>query len=79
MNKVPTLGAWIRRFLMEYLVNERNLARNTQESYRDTLRLLVPLAAQDARKRLARSRVLEHNQRLRRSRPGNESQCLGQL
>ena len=41
------LGPWIRRFLMEHLVAERNLSRNTQRSYRDTLRLLLPrLAAQ---------------------------------
>ena len=30
------LGPWVRRFLLEYLVAERNLARNTQVSYRDT-------------------------------------------
>ena len=36
------LGPWIRRFLLEHVVAERNLARNTQTSYRDTLRLLLP-------------------------------------
>lgn len=36
------LGPWIRRFLMEHLIGERNLARNTQVSYRDTLALLIP-------------------------------------
>jgi integrase/recombinase XerD len=39
------LGPWIRRFLMEHLAGERNLARNTQVSYRDTLALLLPFAA----------------------------------
>jgi integrase/recombinase XerD len=39
------LGAWIRRFLLEYLVGERNLSRNTQASYRDTLTLLLPFAS----------------------------------
>ena len=39
------LGPWIRRYLLEYLVGERNLARNTQRSYRDTLALLLPFAA----------------------------------
>lgn len=39
------LGPWIRRFLLEHLVTERNLATNTQRSYRDTLRLLLPQAA----------------------------------
>lgn len=36
------LGPWVKRFLLEYLVAERNLARNTQVSYRDTLTLLLP-------------------------------------
>lgn len=39
------LGVWIRRFLLEYLVGERNLSRNTQASYRDTLTLLLPFAS----------------------------------
>ena len=36
------LGPWIRRFLLEHVVAERNLARNTQASYRDALRVLLP-------------------------------------
>ena len=43
------LGGWVRRFLIEHLVVERNLSRNTQRSYRDTLRLLIPFAV-DAHK-----------------------------
>jgi site-specific recombinase XerD len=39
------LGTCVRRFLLEHLMVERNLARNTQQSYRDTLRLLIPFAA----------------------------------
>ncbi len=39
------LGYWIRRFLLEHLVSDRNLARNTQRSYRDTFRLLLPFVA----------------------------------
>ena len=39
------LGGWVRRFLVEHLVVERNLSGNTQRSYRDTLRLLIPFAA----------------------------------
>jgi integrase/recombinase XerD len=39
------LGGWVRRFLLEHLVVERNLSRNTQHSSRDTLRLLIPFAA----------------------------------
>ena len=45
MTKASLLGPWVRRFLLEYLVSERNLTRNTQRSYRDTLRLLIPFAA----------------------------------
>jgi integrase/recombinase XerD len=36
------LGPWIRRFLLEHAVDERNFSRNTQLSYRDTLTLLLP-------------------------------------
>jgi integrase/recombinase XerD len=39
------LGAWVRRFLLEHVVAERNLSRNTQASYRDTLTLLLPFAS----------------------------------
>jgi site-specific recombinase XerD len=51
MNKRAALGSWIRRFLMEYLVGERNLARNTQQSYRDAVRLLVVFTAAKAHKK----------------------------
>jgi integrase/recombinase XerD len=39
------LGPWVRRFLLEYLVAERNLSHNTQGSYRDTLTLLLPFVS----------------------------------
>ncbi len=52
MNNRETLGSWIRRFLMEYLVGERNLARNTQRSYRDAVRLLVVFAASKTHKKV---------------------------
>lgn len=44
------LGPWVRRFLLEHLVGERNLARNTQRSYRDSLALLIPFIAEKVRK-----------------------------
>jgi integrase/recombinase XerD len=53
------LGGWVRRFLMEHLVGERNLARNTQHSYRDTLRLLLPSLARSLRKKVDRLTVLD--------------------
>ena len=47
----PTpLGPWVRRFLLEHLVGERNLARNTQRSYRDALVLLLPFIADHVHK-----------------------------
>ena len=42
MSRKTPLGPWVRRFLLEHLIAERNLARNTQVSYRDTLVLLLP-------------------------------------
>jgi len=39
------LGPWVRRFLLEHLIAERNLSRNTQASYRDTLALFLPFAS----------------------------------
>jgi site-specific recombinase XerD len=42
---LESLGPWVRRFLLEYLVGERNFATNTQRSYRDTLCLLIPFVA----------------------------------
>lgn len=51
------LSIWVRRFLLEHLVNERNLAPNTQKSYRDTLQQLLPFAARQARRRIDQLRV----------------------
>jgi integrase/recombinase XerD len=45
MKDESLLGPWVRRFLLEHLVAERNLSRNTQASYRDTLMLLLPFAS----------------------------------
>jgi site-specific recombinase XerD len=44
MNDTQLVGPWVRRFLLEHLVAERNLSCNTQASYRDTLTLLLPFA-----------------------------------
>lgn len=45
MNDRNLLGPWIRRFLLEHMVAERNFSLNTQASYRDTLTLLLPFTA----------------------------------
>jgi site-specific recombinase XerD len=52
MNDRSALAPWIRRFLMEYLIGERNLARNTQHSYRDAVRLLVVFTADKVHKKV---------------------------
>lgn len=44
------LGPWLKRFLLEHLIGERNLARNTQQSYRDTLCLLLPFVGTQCKK-----------------------------
>ena len=50
MSDPCTLAPWLRRFLAEHVVTERNLARNTQLSYRDTFKLLIPFVGAKARK-----------------------------
>ena len=57
MRDARTLGPWLRRFLTEYIVTERNLARNTQKSYRDTFALLLPFVCAKARKPVERIAV----------------------
>ena len=53
------LGPWVRRFLLEYLVTERNLSHNTQCSYRDALILLIPFVADKLNKSVDRLAVLD--------------------
>ena len=59
MRETPLLGPWVRRFLLEYLVGERNLARNTQQSYRDALCQLIPFASQQLHKHVDRLAVID--------------------
>ena len=59
MSDLTLLGGWVRRFLLEHLVRERNLSRNTQQSYRDTLRLLLPIVARSLRKGVDRLAVVD--------------------
>lgn len=48
MNK-ETAGPWVRRFLAEHVLGERNYSRLTQHSYRDMFRLFLPFAAKRSR------------------------------
>lgn len=41
MSEKHRFGSFIRRFLTEYVITDRNLSRNTQKSYRDSIRLLL--------------------------------------
>jgi site-specific recombinase XerD len=43
--KTELIAYWVRRFLVEHIVVERNLSKNTQKSYRDTFSLLLPFVA----------------------------------
>ena len=57
MNSVQSIGPWVRRFLEEYIVTERNLSRHTQKSYRDTFKLLLPFLSRRLRKPVDRLAV----------------------
>lgn len=57
MPELVILGPWLRRFLCEYIVTERNLARNTRKSYRDTFSLLLPFVSRKLRKPVDRLTV----------------------
>ena len=57
MPSTDLLSPWVRRFLLEHLVAERNLARNTQISYRDVLQQFLPFIARTAHRRMERLRV----------------------
>ena len=59
MSDASLLGTWVRRFLLEHLLEERNLARNTQRSYRDTLSLLIPFVAGKMNKAVDRLTVID--------------------
>jgi len=52
-----TLGSWVRRFLLEHLISERNCSLNTQRSYRDTLRLFLHFVAKAVHRPIDRLRV----------------------
>ena len=59
MNDLTLLGPWVRRFLLEHLIAERNLARNTQRSYRDALTLLIPFVAGKLHRSIDRLTMVE--------------------
>jgi hypothetical protein len=50
MKNEQYIGVWIRRFLLEHVVRAKNISRNTQLSYRDTIRLLMAFTVKELRK-----------------------------
>jgi hypothetical protein len=50
MSDATLIGPWVRRFLLEHVIADRNFARNTQVSYRDALVLLLPYVSNLRRK-----------------------------
>jgi len=87
MANVIKCGPWIRRFLLEHLVSDRNLARNTQQSYRDTLALLLPFVSKQLRRPIDELEVthvsadsvrqfLQHLEQERRCGPATRNQRL---
>ena len=74
MRDTALLGPWVRRFLLEHLVAERNLALNTQRSYRDMLTLLLPFLAKMHKKSIDRLSVVDLSPKLARSFLGNLEQ-----
>jgi site-specific recombinase XerD len=59
MHREGLLGPWVRRFLLEHIVDERNFSSNTQRSYRDTLALLLPFVSAEAGRPLDRLEVTD--------------------
>lgn len=59
MHRHELLGPWIRRFLLEHIVGERNFSSNTQHSYRDTLAMLLPFISAQAGKPLDHLEVID--------------------
>ena len=90
MSSAKLLGPWVRRFLLEHIVGERNLSINTQRSYRDMLTLLLPYAAKQSKKAVDRLEVMDlsaglvrsfltHLEHERKCSHGTRNQRLGGL
>jgi site-specific recombinase XerD len=59
MSRDALIGPWVKRFLLVHLASERNLSRNTQRSYRDTLTLFLPFASARKKKPIERLEVVD--------------------
>src|SRR5437764_4322977 len=80
MKNETLMGTWVRRFLLEHLVAERNLSLNTQASYRDTLTLLLPFASEQSGSAINRMTVEDLTHTIVRklmNKEENVSRCRG--
>lgn len=77
MHETTTLGPWIRRFLLEHLVSERNLAANTRRSYRDTLCQLLPFVSARLHKAVDRLAMVDVSSKLVREFLGDVETSRG--
>jgi integrase/recombinase XerD len=59
MADTTMIAPWVRRFLLEHVVGERNLSPNTQKSYRDMLLQLLPFIAGEVRRPIEKLTVSE--------------------
>ena len=57
MSEARNLGHWLRRFLVDYLITERKVSVNTQKSYRDTFKLLLPFVSAVAHRSKSRLQI----------------------
>lgn len=77
MRETTSLGPWIRRFLLEHLVSERNLAANTRRSYRDTMCQLLPFVSARLHKAVDRLAVVDVSSKLVREFLGDVETARG--
>lgn len=61
MKNTDYISSWIRRLLLEYLISVRNLAKNTQQSYRDTFRLMLPFISNKSKKSVDKLTITDMN------------------
>lgn len=50
MERTNKLGFWIRKFLLEHVIRQKNYSQNTLKSYKDTFKLLVRSLSETAKK-----------------------------
>jgi integrase/recombinase XerD len=77
MRETTALGPWIRRFLLEHLVDERNLAANTRRSYRDTMCQLLPFVSARRHRTVDRLEVVDVSSQLVREFLGDVETTRG--